>query len=278
MLSIEYLNPLIATTPSAKLCGLEHWVQRILRGSGAELQIPLLPGRDVEVVPIRSLPSRAGLSSIQGQARLLHDLANIELQAMELAFRSMVEFQAVEPQFLGELAQITLDEGRHFQMCIDGLMALGFPWGTWPVHLSLWNSVRSDDSILDRILMVHRYQEGGGLDAGDRILQKISGVHAPIVKSTLELIFREEMGHVQFGSRWYRHFCALQGLDAEEDFRDRLQRLISRMPVRKERIAKELRRQAGFSEGELELLEAIQKKEDVSKSHHRNGTDATSAR
>ncbi|MBX9768391.1 MAG: ferritin-like domain-containing protein [Bdellovibrionales bacterium] len=264
MLSNAYSNPLVATAPLEKVRGLKYWVQRILDGAGKELQIPGLPGRDVEIVPIRALPPRPGLSYVEGQARLLHDLANIELQAMELAFRTMIEFGTCDPEFLRELSRITLDEGRHFQMCLEGLVQLGFPWGTWPVHLSLWNSVQADDSILDRILMVHRYQEGGGLDAGERILQKISGVHAPIVRAILEVIFTEELGHVQFGSRWYRHFCALENLDAEKDFQERLCRLITRMPVRKERLARNLRMRAGFSEGELEVLESIQRKENGS--------------
>jgi uncharacterized ferritin-like protein (DUF455 family) len=253
-------NPLEATTPLEKVRGLEYWVPHILEGAASELTIPPLPGRNVEVVPIRDLPSRPGLSYVEGQARLLHDLANIELQAMELAFRTMVEFREKDQLFLQELAQITLDEGRHFRMCIQGLVEIGFPWGSWPVHLSLWNSVRAEDSILDRILMVHRYQEGGGLDAGERILQKISGVQAPLLRAILEPIFKEELGHVQFGSRWYRHFCRLENLDVETDFRERLHRLIARIPVRKERLSRNLRIQAGFSEDELEVLEAIQQK------------------
>ncbi|MBX9769029.1 MAG: ferritin-like domain-containing protein, partial [Bdellovibrionales bacterium] len=218
-MSVTPVNPLLACSPAEKAAGLPFWVEAVLgsfetAGQRQLPEIPEFPGRDVEVVPIRALPTRPGLSYPVGQARLLHDLANIELQAMELAFRTLIEFGHADSEFRKELARITLDEGRHLLLCVDALETLGFPWGTWPVHLSLWKCARSEDSILDRILMVHRYQEGGGLDAGERLLQKLSGVHAPLVKDILTTIFDEELGHVQFGSRWYRFFCQSQGLAA----------------------------------------------------------------
>ena len=269
MTSLSVFNPLFARSPRDKVAGLTPWVQLVLGGAHQNLPRRLLipettPGRDIDVVPIRALPTRPGLSYVEGQARLLHDLANIELQAMELAFRTLIEFGHQGRAFAEELATIVHDEGRHLLLCIEGLETIGFPWGTWPVHLSLWNCVRADDSILDRILMVHRYQEGGGLDAGERMLQKISGVNAPVVREILETIFREELGHVQFGSRWYRHFCAEVGLNPTTDFKERLAGLIARMPVRKERISRELRLKAGFSEGELDALEAVQRKQSFS--------------
>jgi uncharacterized ferritin-like protein (DUF455 family) len=162
MLAHSFSNPLLAVSPQETVQGLHLWVTEVLaRKIGAE--IPETPGRNAQVVPIRALAPRPGFFSVEGQSPLLHDLANIELQAMELAFRTLVEFGTRDAQFAAELAQITEDEGKHFLMCCKGLETLG--------------------------------------------------------------------------------------------------RLISRMPVRKERIACELRIQAGFSEGELEVLEAIQRKE-----------------
>ena len=138
--------------------------------------VPRAPGRDIQVVMADELPAKKGLSFKEGQARLLHDLASIELQAMELCLRSLSEFPEAEDAFRQELATIALSEGSHLQLCLDGIERLGYKWGDWPVHLALWHSTAPSDSLLDRILIVHRYLEGSGLDAGDTLLRRLSGV------------------------------------------------------------------------------------------------------
>ena len=246
-----------ATSPRAKLAALPSALVHAREGRGETP--PLFPGRDAQVVSIRDMPPKEGLSTVRGQARLLHDIANIELQAMELALRTCVEFSHEDPQFFEELAALTFNEGEHLAMCLDGLEQLGHPWGTWPVHLSLWCAVKSDDSILDRLLIVHRYQEGGGLDAGESLMRRLNGVQSPVVKPILERIFAEELGHVQFGSHWYKTFCARRELHSETDFKDRLGRLMHRMPRRLERVSHDLRKKAGFTETEIAAIEFYQK-------------------
>ena len=122
------------------------------------------------------LPAKKGLSFKEGQARLLHDLASIELQAMELCLRSLYEYPDAPVAFREQLATIALGEGNHLQLCLNGIETLGFAWGDWPVHVALWHSTANSDSLLDRILIVHRYLEGSGLDAGDTLLRRLSGV------------------------------------------------------------------------------------------------------
>lgn len=228
--------------------------------SGASLEVPESPGRDVQILPIRDLPPKKGLSFREGQARLLHDLASIELQAMELALRTLVEFPEVTPDYRAQLAEVVLDEGRHLAECLDGLDQLGLPWGSFPTHLGLWQSVSREDSLLDRILVVHRYLEGSGLDASDTLLRRLDGVDAPQAQRAVRIISSEEMGHVQFGSRWYYFECRKRGLDPEEDFKRRLDRLFLRIPRRVEKIQPHLRRQAGFSEKEISILERFRER------------------
>lgn len=223
-------------------------------------------GRDVRVVSLEELPPRPGLSTVEGQARLLHDLANIELQAMELAVRTLEEFPEAPKDFRSELADIAMSEARHLALCLDGLEALGFAWGHWPVHLYLWNAVAAEDSLLDRILIVHRYLEGSGLDSGDRILRRLSGVKekgARGARTIVGTIVREEVDHVLFGSRWYHRICREARLDPEADFAARIQRIAKQVP-RRERLARELRLKAGFTEGELITLEALKFEEPIS--------------
>ena len=217
--------------------------------------IPALPGRDLTIFSPGDLPAKMGLSFAEGQARMLHDLASIELQALELGFRTLLEFPEAPSGFREELARVTASEAVHLRLCLEALQDLGFPWGTWPVHTALWQSVDVNDSLLDRILIVHRYLEGSGLDAGETLLRRLAGVAEGPAHPVVRQIFREEVEHVEFGSRWYREICRIEKIDPRDDFPKRFAGLRHRVPKRLEKISRELRLQAGFTDEEISFLE-----------------------
>jgi uncharacterized ferritin-like protein (DUF455 family) len=221
---------------------------------GESLNVPEMPARNVVVLHPKLHPPKKGLSTRQGQLRLLHDLANIELQAMELGLRTLAEFPQAPFQFREELAQITKDEAKHFALCLDAMEALGGQWGDIPVHLSLWNATSKEDSLLDRILIVHRYLEGSGIDAGDTFLRRLDGIAEGKLHGVVRTIFTEEIGHVQFGSRWYFKTCQSENVDAEIDFPERMEKLHHVLPRRIETISREQRLKAGFTESEIQYL------------------------
>ncbi len=225
--------------------------------------VPLLPGRNVTVLPMRMHPPKAGLSKPEGKARLMHDLASIELQAMELGLRTLLEFPESDVQFREDLAKIVISEAQHLKLCFDEIERLGYRFGHWPVHVALWEATAPQDSLLDRILIVHRYLEGSGLDAGDTLLRRIQGL-APEMQNlgmlrAVKTISEEEVGHVKFGSDYYRYFCRKEALDPNADFAERLQKLSAILPRRLEPMNKELRFKAGFDAQELIELERLQK-------------------
>lgn len=249
-------NPLEVASVREKITVMESAVHRALLGSEAA-SVPVVPGRDLEVESdFRRMPPKPGLGSVEGRARLLHDLGSIELQAMELAYRGLIDYPEAPEEFRQELGALALSEAAHLKLCLDGLEELGFRWGHWPVHLGLWQAVHSEDSLLDRILIVHRYLEGSGLDAGTRLLQRLDGLpKRDVCWSAVETIHREEVGHVDFGSQWYRRICRLESLEPDEDFRQRMTRLRAVLPYRTEPLARDVRLRAGFTVGELDFLE-----------------------
>lgn len=238
-----------------KLQTLQHSLKTCLALTES-IKVDFTPGRDLEVLRPKELPDKPSLATTAGQARLMHDLASIELQAMELGVRTLIEFPEAPLHFREELAEITLGEGRHFKLCIDVLDELGLPWGSFPTHMALWNSTTPSDSLLDRILIVHRYLEGSGLDASEGILRKLNGVESKLAKPVVETILREEVDHVAFGSRWYHQMCGEQKLDSTEDFKTRFVKLKNQIPRRMERISRPLRKKAGFTDGEIDFLES----------------------
>lgn len=213
-------------------------------------------GRNVKIVAPHELPAKIGLGSAQGQARLLHDLASIELQAMELGIRSLFEYPEAPREFRRELAEVALSESRHLGFCLKGLEELGFKWGDWDVHTALWNTVDATDSLIDRVLIVHRYLEGAGLDAGESIMKRLVGVASKSVRRTVGVIVTEEIDHVLFGSRWFRKLCESERLDSEREFASRMVR-ISKLSPRREKIAHEVRLRAGFTSQEIAVLSRL---------------------
>ena len=215
--------------------------------------IDRIPARDVQVLPICDLPPKPKISTREGQARLVHDLASIELQAMELAIRGLYEFPNAPIEFRRELADLARSEASYLKLCLNCLKELGYRWGHWPVHIALWQTVSVDDSLLERIFIVHRYLEASGLDAGASILNRLSGVADKACWPTISIIVSEEVGHVEFGSRWFRKICEVERKNSEGEFKRLYEKLSLRAP-RRERASLTLRRQAGFTETELALM------------------------
>jgi uncharacterized ferritin-like protein (DUF455 family) len=246
--------PIVESNVDLKIRSLESSVSNALRLE-SRTEIPIIPGRDVSVLELTLHPEKKGLSSKEGQARLVHDLASIELQAMELALRTLLEFPEAPLEFRQPLAELVLSEGEHLRLCLHTIRELGFEWGDWPVHLGLWQCVSTQDTLLDRLLIVHRYLEGSGLDAGATLVNRLSGVPNNAVKDVVKTIMKEEVDHVQFGSHWYRKFCSFEGVDPDHDFKFRFERLKNILPRRLERIVPEIRLKAGFSLFEIDVLQ-----------------------
>lgn len=220
--------------------------------------VPEEPARDIAVLHPKFHPPKKGFSTVEGQARMLHDLASIELQAMELGIRSLVEYPEAPQGFREELLAVTVSEAQHLRMCLEGIESLGFKWGDWPVHMALWRAVDVSDSLLDRILIVHRYLEGSGLDAGDTLIRRLEGTAGKVtIQKIVKQINFEEIGHVDFGSRWYREICRGEKIDPALDFPERMNSLRKRLPKRIEPLNRDLRLKAGFSEEEIQYYEKL---------------------
>jgi uncharacterized ferritin-like protein (DUF455 family) len=261
MPSVEYPNLLFTQDVRAKIRSLPMDIQAAWKGEAKGLSIPIgAPGRDIAIVGKGRKGIKHGLSTAEGQARLLHDLASIELQAMELAYRSFVEYPNAPKEFREQMAELALSEASHLELCLDQLENLGFQWGDWLVYLSLWNSVAAEDSLLDRILIVHRYLEASGLDAGVSMLKKLAQSEAPGLEKAVRVIATEEVDHVAFGSRWYKKFCADENLDPDEDFKTRLQSLSTKLPKRFEVIDPDVRTRAGFTPAEIRAAQDLREK------------------
>jgi uncharacterized ferritin-like protein (DUF455 family) len=264
------LNAWFAAHPFEKATRIDDEIERLLHraliGQEGALggppafgpsEIPMdAPGRDgFQIWPLPLHPPKPGLSRKEGLVRLLHDVANIELQAMELAVLTLNQFPDAPIEFREQLAEIARDEARHFSSCAKALADAGHSFGELPLHTSLWSVARGDQTLLDRVMTVHRYLEGSGLDSGESILMRLRGSpnRSLPAREIIQMIVNEEVPHVAFGSRWFREFCRLERRDPDHEFRQRLIELKERAP-RPDQPALERRRAAGFTESELSTL------------------------
>jgi uncharacterized ferritin-like protein (DUF455 family) len=246
-------NPFLETDIWQKIGLIEKLV--LAESLSQDVYVPKVLVRPSSILPPSEMPARKGLSEAGGRAHLLHDLANIELQAAELGLRTLIDFPEAPLQFREHLKRIVLEELQHLKLCLFGMESMGFKWGDWPVHLKLWMSTDEKDTLIERVFIVHNYLEGSGLDSSANLLKKLSGVVCRNTHQIIQRIAKDEERHVEFGTCWFKNICHLQKREPDIEFKKLLKDLSPRLPRRVEKIQTQLRRELGFSEFQLMELE-----------------------
>jgi len=212
------------------------------------------PGRPERprLVNARQVPQR-GLGSPEGRAALVHAVAHIEFNAINLAWDAVYRYRDKPMAYYRDWASCAHDEARHFAMLSGRLAELGHAYGDFDAHDGLW--AMAEKTALDdtaRMALVPRVLEARGLDVTPGMIERLRhlGDHGTV--AILEVILREEVAHVAAGTRWYRHCCERDGIDPIEHFFDLLRDYMGvslrgpfNLPARRE---------AGFVEAELDRL------------------------
>lgn len=212
------------------------------------------------IVDPRKLPSRKDFDTAEGLATLVHAIAHIEYSAIDLALDAVYRYPDMPGEYKIDWLEVALDELRHFGMLQELLQDLGYQYGDFPVHSGLFDASRhTAGDILDRMAVVPRYYEASGLDVNPQIIKKLDNKRKnPVVKrliEMLEIIYDEEIVHVQKGDKWFRYLCDLRGVEAESQYMSILE-LYSLTGKHRPHINVEARKEAGFSCSELLKLGA----------------------
>lgn len=213
--------------------------------------IPGRPGRPRLVKP-REVPQR-GLGSGEGRAALVHAVAHIEFNAINLAWDAVYRFRDLPDDYYRDWAAVANDEARHFAMLSARLAGLGHAYGDFDAHDGLWEmAVKTADSCLARMALVPRVLEARGLDVTPGMIARLRTVGDDATATILEVILREEIPHVAAGTRWFRWCCECAGRDPDATFVELLGEYVPgglRGPFNLD-----ARRAAGFGAGELQRL------------------------
>ncbi|HEX7369348.1 MAG TPA: ferritin-like domain-containing protein [Rhodanobacteraceae bacterium] len=213
--------------------------------------VPGRPSKPRLVMP-REVPQR-GLGSKEGRAALVHAVAHIEFNAINLAWDAVYRFRGMPDDYYRDWVKVAHDEARHFTMLSSRLAQLGHAYGDFDAHNGLWEmAVKTADSCLARMALVPRVLEARGLDVTPGMIARLCSVGDDATAAILEIILREEVPHVAAGTRWFRWCCDRESCDPDATFTALLAEYVPtglRGPFNLE-----ARRAAGFRDHELAML------------------------
>lgn len=227
------------------------------RGVAREMVNVGRPSKPV-LVPPRKLPKRS-LATLEGHAALIHSIAHIEFNAINLAWDAVYRFREMPTQFYDDWVRVADEEAYHFQLVREHLDTLGYDYGDFVAHNGLWEmAVKTAHDPLVRMALVPRVLEARGLDVTPGIMERLRQHGDDGAVSVLEIILRDEVGHVEIGSRWFHYQCEQRKMEPETTFRCLLKEYMKEShQVGKGPLHRKARLAAGFSEEELNYLEGI---------------------
>lgn len=221
------------------------------------------PGRPAapRLVHPRDVPRRR-TTTPAGRAVLIHAIAHIEFNAIDLAWDAVYRFRDMPRDYYADWVQVAEEESRHFSLLRERLREYGCDYGAHDAHNGLWEMAqKTAHDILLRMALVPRVLEARGLDVTPGILERLRSAGDIRSVEILEIILYDEVGHVAIGARWFRYLCAERGLDPDRTFDELVRHYINTMDGRiRGPFHEAARLQAGFSATELQQLKALDMK------------------
>ena len=205
-----------------KSYALRHWPQDLGVDPAAHWDEPAgVPGRPARPTlrPPREVPVRA-MGTPEGRASLIHALAHIECNAMDLALDAIWRFSGMPALYYLDWLRVAQEEALHFALLHRHLQAMGYRYGDFDAHEGLWDMARRTQAdLLARLAVVPRILEARGLDASPAVRHKLLSAGDRAGAQIIELILRDEIGHVAIGNHWFGWLCDQRGLLPSEQGR-----------------------------------------------------------
>ncbi|MGA9572767.1 MAG: ferritin-like domain-containing protein [Lysobacterales bacterium] len=199
---------------------------------------------------------RRRLGSDTGRAALVHAVAHIEFNAINLALDAVYRFRDMPSQYYFDWSSVAADEVRHHQMLSSRLRSMGFCYGDFPAHNGLWEMAQNTaDDCMKRMALVPRVLEARGLDVTPPMIEKLRSAGDDETVAILEIILIEEVRHVEIGSHWFRYGCAQRGLEPESTFLSLVKELYTGTLRGPFNIP--ARMKAGFTQREMDAIASL---------------------
>jgi uncharacterized ferritin-like protein (DUF455 family) len=216
-----------ATKAAASRALARAWAEGALGiGDAVPPARPARPDRPI-LRPPREMAKRRAFGSQAGRTALLHALAHIELNAIDLGWDIVARFagEALPRGFFDDWVGVAAEEAGHFELLAARLADFGARYGDLPAHNGLWESAAATaDDLLARLAVVPLVLEARGLDVTPQMAARLERTGDAQSAAILRHIYRQEIGHVAVGVRWFERLCRDRGLAADEVFRERVGR------------------------------------------------------
>ncbi len=258
-LALYWAGQTDAAAKAAGVIGLaKSWAAgQIGLSPAASLQAQVsIPGRPAlpELISPKFVKHRS-MRTTEGRAALIHALTHIEFNAINLALDAIWRFVGMPAAYYADWLQVAGEEALHFSLLAGHLQVLGHQYGDFPAHNSMWEMAdKTSSDILARMALVPRTLEARGLDATPLTRAKLAQAGDQAAAEILDIILRDEIGHVAIGNHWYKVLCDERGLDPVTTYADLT--VHYKAPVLRGPFNLDARRAAGFSEPELDALQA----------------------
>ena len=217
-------------------------------------KLPGCPERP-ELCSHLNIPKRSPFTT-EGLAALLHAVTHIEFNAINLALDAIWRYADMPDAYYLDWLQVAAEEAQHFSLLRAHLQTMGYDYGDFPAHTGLWDmTAKTSNDVMARMALVPRTLEARGLDATPPMQAKLRKVGTPLALKAvdiLDIILRDEIGHVAIGNHWYRYLCSQRGLDPLATYAALARQYGA--PRIKGPLNLNARRDAGFDEAELTLL------------------------
>ncbi|WP_374642597.1 ferritin-like domain-containing protein [Hydrogenophaga sp.] len=266
----QALEALLVADPDAKMARTHRlWAAFEALGDDADLVralcidedirtdescLPGRPGRPL-LIPPAEVPHRSPFTP-EGLAALLHAIAHIEFNAINLALDAVWRFANMPAAFYRDWIRVAHEEATHFALLRAELRLLDHDYGDFPAHDGLWEMcIKTREDIVARMALVPRTLEARGLDATPLIQARLRKVGSPAALraiAALDIILRDEVGHVAIGNHWYGWLCQREHLDPIAHYRVLARR--HEAPRPRPPFNEAARQRAGFSPDEMAYL------------------------
>jgi len=195
----------------------------------AAAQPPTRPARPERprLLPPRDMPKRKAGGNVGKRVALLHALAHIELNAIDLAWDIIARFGTADSPraFFEDWVKVGEEEAIHFSLLQTRLKELGADYGDLPAHDGLWQAAEeTSHDLLARLAIVPLVLEARGLDVTPATIADFRRAGDELSAAILDRIYRDEIGHVAAGMRWFHQFAEAAGLDPKQAWQDRVRR------------------------------------------------------
>jgi len=200
-----------------------NWENRKLSLIGTRrVTAPARPGRPEkpELLPPSDVPKRP-ITSAKGRLALVHAIAHIELNAIDLALDIIVRFayEKMPRSFFDGWMRVAKEEAKHFTLLRERLATLNAHYGALPAHDGLWEAAgETGHDLIARLAIVPLVLEARGLDVTPPLIEKLKSIGDHETAGIFKIIYEDEKGHVAVGAKWFRFLCQKQGLEPAKTF------------------------------------------------------------